>query len=358
MKDLQLSEIWNRRPLIISGPCSAETEDQVITIAKELSLIPAVSIMRAGIWKPRTKPGNFEGVGKIGLNWLKEAKNETGLFTAVEVANSSHVEQALANDVDVLWIGARTTANPFSVQEIAESLKGVKVPVLIKNPINPDLELWSGALERIEKSGIEFLGLVHRGFSSIGNKIYRNPPMWQLAIEMKRRFPGLPMLCDPSHICGNRLLLQDVAQKSINLNFSGLMIESHINHDNAWSDAEQQITPTQLSLMINALVWRSESVDEIMSNPTLLKLREQMDQMDDELISLLSNRMKLADEIGFYKKENNLTILQTERWNLILKRALIKAEHLGLSEDFIVKYFEAVHLESINHQNSIMNSSS
>jgi chorismate mutase len=358
MKDLQLSEIWNRRPLIISGPCSAETEDQVITIAKELSLIPAVSIMRAGIWKPRTKPGNFEGVGKIGLNWLKEAKNETGLFTAVEVANSSHVEQALANDVDVLWIGARTTANPFSVQEIAESLKGVKVPVLIKNPINPDLELWSGALERIEKSGIEFLGLVHRGFSSIGNKIYRNPPMWQLAIEMKRRFPGLPMLCDPSHICGNRLLLQDVAQKSINLNFSGLMIESHINPDNAWSDAEQQITPTQLSLMINALVWRSESVDEIMSNPTLLKLREQMDQMDDELISLLSNRMKLADEIGFYKKENNLTILQTERWNLILKRALIKAEHLGLSEDFIVKYFEAVHLESINHQNSIMNSSS
>lgn len=358
MKDLQLSEIWNRRPLIISGPCSAETEDQVITIAKELSLIPAVSIMRAGIWKPRTKPGNFEGVGKIGLNWLKEAKSETGLFTAVEVANSSHVEQALANDVDVLWIGARTTANPFSVQEIAESLKGVKVPVLIKNPINPDLELWSGALERIEKSGIEFLGLIHRGFSSIGNKIYRNPPMWQLAIEMKRRFPGLPMLCDPSHICGNRLLLQDVAQKSINLNFSGLMIESHINPDNAWSDAEQQITPTQLSLMINALVWRSESVDEIMSNPTLLKLREQMDQMDDELISLLSNRMKLADEIGFYKKENNLTILQTERWNLILKRALIKAEHLGLSEDFIVKYFEAVHLESINHQNSIMNSSS
>jgi chorismate mutase len=350
----KVKQIWNQRPLIISGPCSAETEPQLISTAIELAKIPEVNIMRAGIWKPRTKPGNFEGVGKIGLEWLKEAKKITGIPTTVEVANANHVELALAHDVDVLWIGARTTANPFSVQEIAHALEGVKIPILIKNPVNPDLELWCGALERIQKSGIEYLGLIHRGFSSFGKNVYRNPPMWQLAIEMKRRFRELPMICDPSHICGNRQMLSEVAQQSINLDFSGLMIESHITPDKAWSDAEQQITPDQLKLMLSNLMWRKGSSPEVLSNPLLQKLRDQMDHLDDELINLLSNRMKLADEMGDVKRQQNITILQTERWDTILHRAISKAKLLGLSEDFIIKYFEAVHMESISHQNKIM----
>ena len=350
----KVKQIWNQRPLIISGPCSAETEQQLISTAIELAKIPEVNIMRAGIWKPRTKPGNFEGVGKIGLEWLKEAKKITGIPTTVEVANANHVELALSYEVDVLWIGARTTANPFSVQEIAHALEGVKIPVLIKNPVNPDLELWCGALERIQKSGIDYIGLIHRGFSSFGKNVYRNPPMWQLAIEMKRRFRELPMICDPSHICGNRHMLQEVAQQSINLDFSGLMIESHLTPDKAWSDAEQQITPDQLKLMLSNLMWRKEASPELLSNPGLQKLRDQMDQLDDELITLLSERMKLADEMGDVKRQQNITILQTERWDTILHRAISKAKLLGLSEDFIIKYFEAVHMESINHQNKIM----
>ncbi len=350
----KIKQIWNQRPLIISGPCSAETEQQLMSTAIELAKIPEVNIMRAGIWKPRTKPGNFEGVGKIGLEWLRETKKITGIPTTVEVANANHVELALSHDVDVLWIGARTTANPFSVQEIAHALEGVKIPVLIKNPVNPDLELWCGALERIQKSGIEYLGLIHRGFSSFGKNVYRNPPMWQLAIEMKRRFRELPMICDPSHICGNRHMLLEVAQQSINLDFSGLMIESHISPDKAWSDAEQQITPEQLKVMLNSLTWRNEASPELLSNPGLQKLRDQMDQLDDELITLLSHRMKLADEMGDVKRQQNITILQTERWDTILHRAIAKAKLLGLSEDFVIKYFEAVHMESINHQNNIM----
>jgi chorismate mutase len=350
----KVKQIWNQRPLIISGPCSAETEQQLISTAIELAKIPEVNIMRAGIWKPRTKPGNFEGVGKIGLEWLKETKKITGIPTTVEVANANHVELALSHDVDVLWIGARTTANPFSVQEIAHALEGVKIPVFIKNPVNPDLELWCGALERIQKSGIDYIGMIHRGFSSFGKNVYRNPPMWQLAIEMKRRFRELPMICDPSHICGNRHMLQEVAQQSINLDFSGLMIESHVTPDKAWSDAEQQITPDQLKLMLSNLMWRKEASPELLSNPGLQKLRDQMDQLDDELISLLSHRMKLADEMGDVKRQQNITILQTERWDAILHRAISKAKLLGLSEDFIIKYFEAVHMESINHQNNIM----
>lgn len=350
----KVKQIWNQRPLIISGPCSAETEQQLILTAMELAKIPEVNLMRAGIWKPRTKPGNFEGVGKVGLEWLKEAKKLTGIPTTVEVANANHVELALSHEIDVLWIGARTTANPFSVQEIAHALEGVKIPVLIKNPVNPDLELWCGALERIQKSGIDYIGLIHRGFSSFGKNVYRNPPMWQLAIEMKRRFRELPMICDPSHICGNRHMLQEVAQQSINLDFSGLMIESHVTPDKAWSDAEQQITPDQLKLMLSNLMWRKGSSKEILSNPLLQKLRDQMDQLDDELINLLSHRMKLADEMGDVKRQQNITILQTERWDAILHRAISKAKLLGLSEDFIIKYFEAVHMESISHQNKIM----
>lgn len=346
---------WDKRPFIISGPCSAETEYQVLETARRLAATGKVDLMRAGIWKPRTKPGMFEGVGAIGLSWLQQAKKETGLPITVEVATARHIEEALQHDVDVLWIGARTTVNPFSVQEIADALKGVNIPVLIKNPINPDLELWSGAIERIRKAGIDQIGLIHRGFSSYANTEYRNAPMWQLPIEMKRRFGDMLMICDPSHICGNRTLLQQVAQKSIDLDFSGLMIESHIDPDHAWSDASQQITPEQLNAMLQNLVWRSVKNEDTAFITALQKLREQVDQLDDELLSLMAQRMKMADKIGIYKKENQMTILQTERFNAILRRAFAKADQLGLSREFIQRYFDAVHMESINHQNNVMN---
>jgi chorismate mutase len=351
--DRRLSEIWNKRPLIISGPCSAETELQVLQTAKDLVATKRIDILRAGIWKPRTKPGLFEGIGEIGLEWLTTAKKETGLPTTVEVATAQHVEQALKHGIDILWIGARTTVNPFSVQEVADALKGVDIPVLVKNPINPDLELWSGALERLQKVGMQDIGMIHRGFSSYGNTEYRNAPMWHLPIEMKRRFPEMLLICDPSHICGNRHMLQMVAQKSIDLDFGGLIIESHIDPDNAWSDAKQQITPQVLSIMLDDLVWRVKN--DIDHATELSLLRERIDQVDDELLSLLNRRMKIADEVGIYKKQNNLTILQTARWNEILERALAKGNALTLSKEFLVKYFDAVHMESINHQNKVMN---
>ncbi len=351
----RLSAFWNNRPMIISGPCSAETPEQLIQTAVELAKNPQIGLLRAGIWKPRTKPGMFEGVGTIGLNWLNEAKNISGLPTTVEIANAQHVEQSLNHNVDVLWIGARTTVNPFSVQEIADSLKGVDIPVMIKNPINPDIELWIGAIERIQKAGIKNIALIHRGFSAFGNTEFRNPPMWQLPIEMKRRYPDLPIICDPSHICGNRTMLSNIAQKSINLDFNGLMIESHIDPDNAWSDAAQQITPSQLNKLLDELIWRSAHVDSNKNSTSLLNLRAQIDLKDDALIELLGERMKLADQIGLFKKENNITILQTERWNEIINRVHDRAIELGLSADFIKKYFDAVHIESINHQNNIMN---
>jgi chorismate mutase len=348
-----LREIWNKRPLIISGPCSAETEVQVLQTAKDLAATGKIDVLRAGIWKPRTKPGLFEGIGEIGLEWLTTAKKETGLPTTVEVATAQHVEQVLKHGVDILWIGARTTVNPFSVQEVADALKGVDIPVLVKNPINPDLELWSGALERLQKVGLQDIGMIHRGFSSYGNTEYRNAPMWHLPIEMKRRFPEMLLICDPSHICGNRYMLQMVAQKSIDLDFGGLIIESHIDPDNAWSDAKQQITPQVLSIMLDDLVWRVKNETDNATELTLL--RERIDQVDDELLSLLNRRMKIADEVGIYKKQNNLTILQTARWNEILERALAKGNALTLSKEFLVKYFDAVHMESINHQNKVMN---
>jgi chorismate mutase len=349
----QLRNIWNKRPLIISGPCSGETEEQVLQTARELAATGKIDVLRAGIWKPRTKPGLFEGIGEIGLEWIAEAKKQTGLPTTVEVATALHVEQALKHGVDILWIGARTTVNPFSVQEVADALRGVDIPVLVKNPINPDLELWSGALERLQKVGLEDIGIIHRGFSSYGNTEYRNAPMWHLPIEMKRRYPEMLLICDPSHICGNRHKLQQVAQKSIDLDFGGLIIESHIEPDNAWSDAKQQITPAVLEKMLEDLVWR---VKHDVDNDTVLTLlRERIDQVDDELLSLLNRRMKIADEVGMYKKENNITILQTARWNEILDRALSKANNLTLSNEFLVKYFDAVHMESINHQNKVMN---
>jgi chorismate mutase len=347
---------WNKRPLIISGPCSAETEEQVLQTAQRLAATGKVDMLRAGIWKPRTKPGMFEGIGAKGLPWLQQAKKITGLPTTVEVATGKQVQDALTFDVDVLWIGARTTVNPFSVQEVADALRGVDVPVLIKNPINPDLELWSGAVERVARVGIKQIGLIHRGFSSYGNTEYRNAPMWHLAIEMKRRNPELLLINDPSHICGRRDILMDVAQKAIDLDFDGLMIESHIDPDNAWSDAKQQVTPERLAEMISAIIWRNDDVTSESFHAALDKLREQINHLDDELMQLLGQRMKIADKIGEYKKNNNVTILQTNRWNQILEKAYTKGDVLGLSKEFITKYFDAVHMESINHQNKIMNS--
>jgi chorismate mutase len=350
----QLNEIWNKRPLVISGPCSAETEEQVMQTAQRLAATGKVDLLRAGIWKPRTKPGMFEGIGVKGLPWLLQAKKVTGLPTAVEVATAKHVEDALQFEVDVLWIGARTTVNPFSVQEVADALRGTDVPVLIKNPINPDLELWSGGIERLQKAGVKDIGMIHRGFSNYGNTEFRNAPMWHLPIEMKRRFPEMLLICDPSHICGNRHLLQSVAQKSIDLDFGGLMLESHIDPDNAWSDAKQQVTPERLLEILTDLVWRSESATEQEFINALATFREQINHIDDELLTLIGQRMKIADKIGVYKKDNNVTILQTNRWNQILDRAVLKGEALGLSKEFIIRYFDAVHLESISHQNKVM----
>ncbi len=347
---------WAKRPLIISGPCSAETEVQVIQTAVQLQETGKVDIMRAGIWKPRTRPGSFEGIGTKGLAWLQKARDITGIPVAVEVATAKQVEDALHFDVDVLWIGARTTVNPFSVQDVADALRGVDVPVLIKNPINPDIELWIGAVERVSKAGIKQIGLIHRGFSSYGNTEYRNAPMWHLAIEMKRRHPGMLFINDPSHICGRRDILQEVAQKAIDLDFDGLIIESHIDPDKAWSDAKQQITPAKLGELIGSIRWRNEDVASEEYHAALEKLRQQINQLDDELMQIISERMKISEKIGQYKKDNNITILQTNRWNSILERAFRKGDKLGLSQEFITKYFDAVHMESINHQNKVMNS--
>jgi chorismate mutase len=350
-----IQEKWAKRPLIISGPCSAETEEQVLETATRLAKTGKVDVLRAGIWKPRTKPGMFEGIGVKGLPWLLQAKKITGLPTTVEVATAKHVEDALQFEVDMLWIGARTTVNPFSVQEVADALRGVDIPVLIKNPINPDLELWGGGIERLHKVGVKQVGMIHRGFSNYGNTEYRNAPMWHLPIEMKRRFPEMLLICDPSHICGRRDILQEVAQKSIDLDFDGVMIESHIDPDHAWSDAKQQITPERLAEMLDALVWRHESTSSKEFVTALATLREQINHIDDELLTLIGQRMKIADKIGTYKKDNNITILQTNRWNELLEKAFKKGDSLGLSQEFIAKYYDAVHLESINHQNKIMN---
>ncbi len=350
----KVQELWAKRPLIISGPCSAETEEQMIETATQLAATGKIDMLRAGIWKPRTRPGMFEGVGVKGLPWLAQAKKITGLPTTVEVATAKQVEDALSFDVDVLWIGARTTVNPFSVQEVADALRGVDIPVLIKNPINPDIELWMGAVERIEKAGIKQVGLIHRGFSSYGNTEYRNAPMWHLAIEMKRRNPGMLLICDPSHISGRRDILQAVSQQAINLDYDGLMIESHINPDAAWSDAKQQITPAVLSVLLDAIEWRKEDINSPEFHAALEKLRQQINHLDDELMQIISQRMKVAEQIGQYKKENNITILQTNRWNEILERAYQKGESLKLSREFMTKYYDAVHMESITHQNKIM----
>jgi len=352
----KLLATWDKRPLIISGPCSAETEEQVLQTAQRLAATGRVDILRAGIWKPRTKPGMFEGVGAKGLPWLQQAKKLTGFLTTVEVASAKQVQDALTFDVDVLWIGARTTVNPFSVQEVADALRGTDVPVLIKNPINPDLELWSGAVERIARAGVKKIGLIHRGFHTYGNTEYRNAPMWHLAIEMKLRNPELMMINDPSHICGRRDTLLEVAQQAIDLDYDGLMIESHIDPDKAWSDASQQITPERLKELLDTIIWRKENINSEEYRTALERLRQQINQLDDELMQILGKRMKVAEQIGNYKRQNNITILQTSRWNEIIERAFRKGDKLGLSKEFITKYFDAVHMESINHQKKIMDS--
>ena len=350
-----VSQLIQKRPLIIAGPCSAETEEQVVQTANRLAATGKVDMLRAGIWKPRTRPGSFEGIGTKGLPWLKQAKKESGLPIAIEVATAKQVEDALHFDIDVLWVGARTTVNPFSVQEVADALRGVDVPVLIKNPINPDIELWIGAFERIAKAGINKLGLIHRGFSSYGNTEYRNAPMWHLAIEMHRRYPDTLMINDPSHICGRRDILAEVAQQAINLDFDGLIMESHIDPDNAWSDAKQQVTPERLAEILEGIVWRKEESSSQEYHAALEKFRQQINHLDDELMQILGQRMKVAEKIGQYKKDNDITILQTNRWNEILDRAFKKGDNIGLSREFITKYFDAVHMESITHQNNIMN---
>lgn len=341
-------------PLVIAGPCSAETEDQVLDIAMQLK-DSEVKIYRAGIWKPRTRPGGFEGVGAIGLKWLQRAKAETGLLMAVEVANANHVKLALEHDIDVLWIGARTTVNPFAVQEIADALKDTDKIVLIKNPVNPDLALWLGGVERLYNAGIKKLGVIHRGFSTYEKTKYRNIPEWQLAIELHDRFPNLPIICDPSHITGRRDMIQQVSQQALDLNYDGLMIETHNNPDAAWSDAAQQVTPQKLKEILAELVVRNKSADSDAFNNQLHKLRLRIDEYDTKLIEILGKRMRIADEIGALKKEKNVAILQNRRWKEILEKMKTEGSDEALGEEFILQLFRAIHQESINHQQNVIN---
>lgn len=341
------------RPVVIAGPCSAETEEQVLATAHALAK-QEVDFFRSGIWKPRTRPGSFEGVGTPGLAWLKKVKEQTGLKTTTEVAKAEHVYEALKFGVDLLWIGARTTVNPFSVQEVADALKGADVPVLIKNPINPDLGLWVGAIERIYNAGIDRVGVIHRGFSYHGSSNYRNVPRWQIAIELKRRFPNLLMLCDNSHICGRRDTLLAVAQQAMDLNYDGVMTEVHPTPDDAWSDAKQQITPDQFAELIGSLQLRQKTTDDVEFQSSLNQLRHEIDEIDNDLLNMLARRMTLSDEIGEYKKRNNIAILQTDRWNEILETTTAKGRSMGLSDDFVKQILRAIHQESINHQEAIM----
>ena len=344
-----LNEMSLTHPLVIAGPCSAESEEQVLKIAHQLKNTDA-TVLRAGIWKPRTRPGNFEGVGEIGLKWLKRAKDETGLLTATEVANPRHVELALKNDIDLLWIGARSTVSPFIVQEIAEALKGTDKIILVKNPVNPDLALWLGAVERLHTSNIDKLGVIHRGFSTYEKTGYRNNPEWQIPIDLQNQFPDLPLILDPSHIAGRRAIIFDLCQTALDLNFDGLMIETHHDPDNAWSDAKQQITPETLDQLTIDLTIRKQEGDALEYLNKLANLRTQIDIIDHKLTEILGKRMKIADGIGALKKNNNVAILQNKRWNEILSKMILQGKEFDLSEEFILKIYKAIHQESINHQ--------
>jgi chorismate mutase len=353
LKPFSLEGIPADRPLVIAGPCSAESEEQMMETAIGLAKLN-IKIFRAGIWKPRTRPGSFEGYGSSALPWMKSVKDKTGMYTATEVANVKHVWEALKYGIDVLWIGARTTANPFAVQEIADALRGVDIPVIIKNPVNPDIELWVGAIERLYQAGIKKLAACHRGFSIHEKTIFRNEPNWQIPIELKRRIPNLPMITDPSHICGNRERLLEVSQKAMDLNFEGLIIESHCNPDVALSDASQQLTPESLGKLLNKIVIRSEEVING-SLVTLDEMRVQIDKMDDSIMEIFEKRMKVAEQIGRYKKEHNIAILQSKRWDQIIRKRLEMGEKIGLSNEFVETIFRAIHEESINHQTQVMN---
>lgn len=340
----------NEKLTVIAGPCSAETEEQVIETARQLAY-KGCHIFRAGVWKPRTKPGGFEGNGEAALPWLKRVKEETGMLTSTEVATPEHVELALKYDIDILWVGARTSANPFAMQAIADSLQGVDIPVLVKNPVNPDLELWIGAMERINQAGVKRIAAIHRGFSSYDKKIYRNLPMWQIPIELRRRIPELPIFCDPSHIGGRRELIAPLCQQAMDLGFDGLIIECHCDPDKAWSDAKQQITPDILDYILGLLVIRDQSV----TTKGISALRKQIDDLDNQLMELLSKRMRVCREIGHYKKEHNMTVLQTSRYNEILNKRGAQGSLCGMDPNFIKTIFEAVHEESVRQQIEIIN---
>ncbi len=355
IKPLSQWEEYHQRPLVIAGPCSAESEKQVMETAIGLKETGKVDMYRAGIWKPRTRPNSFEGVGSKGLPWLKKVKQETGLPITVEVANTKHVYEALKFGVDVLWIGARTTANPFAMQEIANAIKGADIGVLIKNPVNPDLELWVGAVERIANAGISKIGLVHRGFSTYEKSLYRNLPMWQIPIEMKSRLPEIPMINDPSHIGGSADLLLDISQRAMDLNYDGLMIESHCNPKEAWSDAKQQITPQELGELLSNLVLRDPLPHDETQLNTLDELRQKIDWLDDQLLDIIESRMQIVKSIGEYKKKNNIAVLQNTRWEEIIYKSIEKGAKKGLSRQFINDAFKAIHQESINHQMDILN---
>ncbi|MCR2029488.1 bifunctional 3-deoxy-7-phosphoheptulonate synthase/chorismate mutase type II [Alistipes timonensis] len=352
MNDIQpitLPGVDPRRPLVIAGPCSAETEEQVMETARTLAA-EGFHIYRAGLWKPRTKPGGFEGVGTAGIAWLQRVKRETGMYTATEVATREHVAAALKGGIDLLWIGARTAANPFAMQEIADALRGVDVPVLVKNPVSPDLELWIGAIERIYNAGIRRIGAIHRGFSSIDKNLYRNHPLWAVPIELHRRIPALPIFCDPSHIGGKRELIAPLSQQAMDLGFDGLIIESHCMPDCAWSDKAQQVTPDALAYITRNLVIR----DQTITTESLTELRSQIDKLDDELLELLTRRMRVSRDIGQYKKEHNMPVLQARRYEELLERRAGQAEQMGMDREFMRTVLQAIHEESIRQQMEVL----
>ena len=350
IKPIQFKGVDNKRPIIIAGPCSAETEEQVMSTATDLAKA-GIKIFRAGIWKPRTKPGGFEGIGEEGLVWLERVQKETGMLVATEVATRQHVEAALKHGVDVLWIGARTSANPFAMQEIADTLKGVDVPVLVKNPVNPDLELWIGAMQRLHNAGITRIGAIHRGFSAYGKHLYRNMPQWHIPIELRRRLPNMTIFCDPSHIGGKRELVAPLSQQAMDLGFDGLIIESHCDPDSAWSDKSQQVNPEVLNFILNTLVVR----DTTQTTESLTLLRQQIDQIDGEIIEALAKRMRVSREIGQYKKEHSMPVLQTGRYDDVLNTRARNAEEMGMSGDFMKTVYQAIHEESVRQQIEVLN---
>jgi len=346
--------IYKQRPLMIAGPCSAESEEQVMLTAAGLAATGRVDLFRAGIWKPRTRPDQFEGVGTVGLKWLRQVREVYGLPVSVEVATEKHVYEALKHGVDAVWIGARTSVNPFAMQEIATALKGAEVMVFVKNPINPDLELWIGAIERISKAGITRLAAIHRGFSSWEKSAFRNQPRWQIPVELRQRIPLLPMICDPSHMGGDRSFIGDLSQKAMDLNYDGLMIESHIDPASALSDRKQQVTPAELTGILDSLVLRSPTTDDPEFLETIEDLRSQIDVYDNLLLDILESRMQVAETIGRYKKEHNITILQSTRWKEVKNNAVDKGVRKGLTPEFIQTFLEAIHQESITHQMKVM----